>query len=139
MGIRFEEHRRTCPHFFHDDCAADLLKAGGVRKTREPGAWQGSLYTLAGGAPAHCPICRRDVDARMRVPKANDDPQAWFACVDVGSDGRLKRAHVIAVIVSQFPVDQAKLEAELPTLWAKWGALRPSGCHYLALRHHTVT
>lgn len=58
--------KRTCPHFFHDDCASELLKSGGVRPDRG--------HT--------CPLCRRSVDARVRVPKASEDPEGWFKCVD---------------------------------------------------------
>ena len=96
--------KRTCPHFFHDDCAAELLKADAVRRDK--------VHT--------CPVCRRKVDARIKAPKASDDPDGWFKCVDVQSDGKLTRAHVIAVLISQFPIDHAKLEAEMPKLWEKW-------------------
>ena len=90
--------KRTCPHFFHDDCAAQLLQSGAKA----------------------CPICRRKIDLRMRVPKATDDPKGWFKCIDVESNGKVTRGHVMAVLVSQFPIDHVKLEEELPTLWTRW-------------------
>ena len=89
---------RTCAHFFHEDCAQDVLHS----------------------ADPLCPLCRRPVDALMRVPDVTADPDAWFRCVDVEGDGHLSRMQVLSVLVSQFPVDQAKLEQALPSLWQRW-------------------
>ena len=96
--------KRTCAHFFHDDCAGELLRSAGTRPDK----------THA------CPICRRSIDEKITAPKASTDPEGWFKCIDVESNGKLSRAHVMAVLVSQFPIDHAKLEEAMPTLWEKW-------------------
>lgn len=96
--------KRTCAHFFHEDCATELLGSGGTRPD----------MTHA------CPICRRRVDTVVKAPKASADPEAWFRCVDVESNGKLARADVMSILVSQFPIDHAKLEEAMPTLWEKW-------------------
>lgn len=90
---------RTCAHFFHDICARDILQSP---------------------RSAACPLCRRDVDAKVLVPSVTDDPDGWFACVDVAGDGELSRHEVVSVLVSQFPVDASKLEQALPSLWGRW-------------------
>ena len=89
---------RTCSHFFHDACAEDVLTSSQKK----------------------CPLCRRDVDAKQLVPDVSADPDGWFRCVDVEGDGRLSRLQVVNVLVSQFPVDQVRLEAALPELWKRW-------------------
>ena len=96
--------KRTCPHFFHYDCASELLKSSGTRADRSHA----------------CPICRRTIDATCKAPKASADPEGWFKCVDVESNGKLSRADVIAILVSQFPIDHAKLEEVMPSLWERW-------------------
>ena len=96
--------KRTCAHFFHADCANELIGSGGTRPDKSHA----------------CPICRRSVDTVVKAPKASADPEGWFKCVDVESDGKLARAHVMAVLVSQFPIDHAKLEEVMPTLWERW-------------------
>ena len=94
----------TCMHFFHHKCAEELLKSTGVRPDR-----------------AHtCPICRTPIDKAVRAPKASEDPEGWFRCVDVEQNGKLSRAAVMAVLIAQFPIDHAKLEEAMPTLWKKW-------------------
>ena len=89
---------RTCPHFFHQGCAQDVLRED---------------------AP-HCPLCRHEVDDYVAVPSAADDADAWFGVVDVENNGQLSRAQVLSVLVSQFPVDAEKLEEALPMLWQRW-------------------
>lgn len=90
--------KRTCAHYFHEDCARELL----------------------GAARRACPLCRRPVDALVRLPDVAKDPHGWFRCMDVEGDGALSRAEVVGVLVCQFPVDQAKLEEALPGLWRQW-------------------
>jgi Ca2+-binding EF-hand superfamily protein len=90
--------RRTCPHLFHEACASDVLRT----------------------AQKLCPVCRHDVDATVRVPDVTADPDGWFGCIDVEGDGLLSRVQVVHVLVSQFPIDQEKLEEALPSLWARW-------------------
>lgn len=101
--------RRTCRHFFHDDCARELMA------------------TAQHDGRRTCPVCRSRIDARMKVPKASDDPVGWFECVDVGSDGRLSRADVMAALISQFPIDHVKLEAEFGKLWERCVCERERG------------
>ena len=91
---------RTCPHIFHEDCAREVLATGGRT----------------------CPLCRRAVDAIVPLPAIDDSPEKWFAFFDLEGNGRLSRQQVVGALVSQFPIDQAKLEHELPGLWAQWDA-----------------
>ena len=94
-------NKRTCQHFFCDDCASGLLNTAHATSRR-------------------CPLCNAAITAKVAVPKASADPEGWFKCIDVASDGKLSRAHVMAVLVSQFPIDKLKLEEQMPTLWDKW-------------------
>jgi hypothetical protein len=94
-------HKRTCQHFFHDDCAAGLINTAHATSKR-------------------CPLCNSAITAKVTVPKASADPEGWFKCIDVANDNKVSRAHVMAVLVSQFPIDLLKLEEQMPTLWDKW-------------------
>lgn len=46
--------------------------------------------------------------------------RARLSVQDVEGDGKLSRQQVLSALVAQFPIDVAKLEAELPSLWARW-------------------
>ena len=99
----------ACAHFFHQRCALELLRSD----------WApGRLPEERGEKP--CPICRRPFDGVRAVPKISDDPNGWWFCVDSGRTGKLTRQEVINVLVTQFPLDTAKLEAHLPTFWSRW-------------------
>ena len=94
-------HKRTCQHYFHADCVEQHMKGTHATSKR-------------------CPLCNSAITAKVTVPKATADPEGWFKCIDVESDGKVSRAHVMAVLVSQFPLDLLKLEEQMPTLWDKW-------------------
>ena len=84
----------ACAHFYHQHCAEQLL-ASNTRSGR------------------HCPICRAPFDGAKAVPKASDDPNGWFFCVDAGSEGYLSRREVLNVLVAQFPINMERLEAHI--------------------------
>ena len=88
----------ACPHFFHLECAQELC----------------------GHSSMHCPQCRLPFDNIKEVPRASEDPDGWFFCVDVEGDGRLSRTQVLNVLLTQFPLDWRKTEEALPTLWERW-------------------
>mmetsp|Transcript_15528 Transcript_15528/g.40122 ORF Transcript_15528/g.40122 Transcript_15528/m.40122 type:complete len:451 (-) Transcript_15528:392-1744(-) len=94
--------KRACAHYFHARCAHDLMSSnfGGSQKT--------------------CPVCRTEVARVLEVPTVTEDPGGWFFCVDVDGAGRLSRREVLNVLVTQFPIDLEKLEANLATLWSRW-------------------
>jgi hypothetical protein len=50
----------------------------------------------------------------------SEDPGGWFFAVDVSGQGRLSRREVLNVLLTQFPIDLDRLEANLSTLWQKW-------------------
>ncbi len=54
------------------------------------------------------------------MPTLSEDVDRWFFCVDAEGDGRLSRQQVLDVLVAQFPIDHAKLEEAMPTLWERW-------------------
>ena len=94
--------KNACAHFFHEECARDVQRyARGQRS-------------------AACPQCRQRFDGVRALPKVSDDPDGWFFCVDVEGDGRLSRQQVLNVLVTQFAIDLDKLEAAMPSLWARW-------------------
>ena len=102
--------RNACPHYLHVRCAEELFRSESL--------------TWAGEATPHadktCPICREGVDGMVRVPALSEDVDGWFFCVDAEGDGRLSRQQVLNVLVAQFPIDLAKLEEAMPTLWEHW-------------------
>ena len=95
----------ACPHYLHARCAEQLLRSG-----------------TTASEVKNCPICRAAVDGMARVPKISEDVDGWFFCVDAEGDGRLSRQQVLNVLVSQFPIDLAKLEEVVPVLWERWDA-----------------
>jgi hypothetical protein len=104
------DRRNACAHFLHARCAIELLGGDTLN-------WAGESVSYA---PKACPFCRAEVDGIVRVPALSEDVDKWFFCVDVEGDGRLSRQQVLNVLVAQFPIDKAQLEAALPTLWARW-------------------
>ena len=96
--------RNACAHFLHAACALELLASDGT----------GFMHAKS------CPVCRCDIDGIAHVPAISDDLDRWFFCVDVEGDGRLSRQQVLNVLVAQFAIDHAKIDAALPTLWERW-------------------
>jgi len=86
--------RRQCAHFFHFQCAKSVAN-----------------YTPV------CPICRAPFAGVKPVPSPHEDPEGWFATVDLDGDGRLSQAEVLEVLRAQLPVDWHAMERELPRLW----------------------
>lgn len=96
--------RNACPHYLHDECARQLLESAG----------SGFAHQKA------CPQCRTTIDGCVTVPSIAENPDGWFFCVDAEGDGRLSRQQVVNILVRQWPIDTAKLEEALPTLWERW-------------------
>jgi len=84
--------RRVCLHVFHERCALELPSK-------------------------HCPLCRADFVSVARLPSLATDAEAWFAAVDFEGDGRLSKAQVLQVMLTQFPLDVPKFEAKMDELW----------------------
>jgi hypothetical protein len=88
--------RPACAHFFHASCAHALRQSS---------------------ASSCCPICRAVCDGVRLVPTVSDDPSGWFFCVDVTGEGYLTKREVLNVLVAQFAVDAALLEAHFDVLF----------------------
>ena len=101
--------RNACPHYLHARCAEELFRSESL-------TWAGEATPFHG----RCPICREHIDGIARVPTLSEDVDRWFFCVDAEGDGRLSRQQVLDVLVAQFPIDHAKLEEAMPTLWERW-------------------
>ena len=56
----------------------------------------------------------------LTVPHGLDSHCGQFFAVDVSGQGKLSRREVLNVLVTQYPIDLDRLEANLPTLWSKW-------------------
>jgi len=105
---------RTCDHCFHIGCAAQIH-------------WDGN------GLGA-CPLCRAKFDSVRPLPSLTAEPSRWFRCIDVAGEGRLSREQVTNVLLMQFPIEPAKLDATLDAEWPTWDG----GRGYLA-RDDVVT
>ena len=93
LGTLTKGSRNACAHFFHTACAHELLQSS--------------------GSSTQCPICRCACDGVRTVPKASDDPAAWFFCVDASGEGYLSRAEVrppLQVFACHSPRANAKRE-----------------------------
>jgi len=84
--------KRACSHALHHRCALEL-----PQKT--------------------CPLCRAPFESVKRLPVLNDDPGAWFKCIDVEGDGKLSQPQVLQALLTQFPLDVSQTEAELKGVW----------------------
>ena len=88
--------KRICPHYFHERCAQEL--------------------------PSRlCPLCRAPFASTMRLPSLTEDGgAAWFCAVDYDGSGRLSKAQVLQVLLTQFPLDVPKFEAKLEEFWPRF-------------------
>ena len=82
--------KRTCRHLLHEGCSLLLQQHNNS-----------------------CPVCRAEFGAFQVVPLVNDEPRAWFRCVDFEGNGRLTREEVTEVLASHFPLDRSKLEVTM--------------------------
>ena len=90
--------KRSCNHFLHEACARQLVS---LSRTR-------------------CPVCRAEFDEVARLPSLLSDPEDWFLAADVQGNERLSMARVSELLLTQFPLDSARLDEAMPSLWAKW-------------------
>ena len=95
-GMR-KERTRSCAHFFHLACANELRVHH-----------------------AKCPICRAPFNGVLPVPSPGEDPDGWFAAVDVDGDGRLSPSEVLEALRAQIRCDWHAIERQLPKLWRRW-------------------
>ena len=51
---------------------------------------------------------------------AGEDPDGWFAAVDVDGDGRLSPSEVLEALRAQIRCDWHAIERQLPKLWRRW-------------------
>jgi len=92
-----KERTRSCAHFFHLACANELR----VHHSQ-------------------CPICRAPFNGVLPVPSPGEDPDGWFAAVDVDGDGRLSPSEVLEALRAQIRCDWHAIERQLPKMWRKW-------------------
>jgi hypothetical protein len=90
--------KRVCPHFFHERCIKDVLKAGAHK----------------------CPLCRTLFAKVLPVPKLDSDPAGWFKLVDMNGDGGLSKQEIKYVLLAQIPVEEVVLDEELESNFNKW-------------------
>lgn len=84
--------RRVCTHALHQRCANEL--------------------------PSKCcPLCRSSFDTARQIPSIDSDPDGWFRCCDVDATGLLSRDQVLAVLLTQLPLDATRFEASLVQQW----------------------
>ena len=75
-----------------------------------------------------CPMTRAPIASVLAVPSILDDPQGWFAAVDIDGDGRLSVLEVIECLKAQLPVDNSALDAAAADtshwMWQQWDSDR---------------
>eukprot|EP00922_Rhytidocystis_sp_ex-Travisia-forbesii_P007174 GHVS01010457.1.p1 GENE.GHVS01010457.1~~GHVS01010457.1.p1 ORF type:complete len:269 (+),score=27.86 GHVS01010457.1:429-1235(+) len=99
LAVFTKGNNRVCSHFYHQRCAAAVMKA---IRSRE------------------CPICRANFDGLLKIPDVTVDPVGWFWAVDLDSNGRLDKKEVVEVLKASLPIDWHILENRLDSLWMKW-------------------
>lgn len=98
--------RRISRHFFNLAAAQEWLRSGS----------------------GMCPMTRAPIASVLAVPSILDDPQGWFAAVDIDGDGRLSVLEVIECLKAQLPVDNSALDAAAADtnhwMWQQWDSDR---------------
>merc|ERR1719231_2188604 len=76
-----------------------------------------------------CPLTRRPIARVEEVPDMRDDPEGWFAAVDMAGDRRVSHIEAVEALKAQLPVDNAALDAAAadPSHWMWQQARRASG------------
>ena len=73
-------------------------------------------------------MTRAPIASVLAVPSILDDPQGWFAAVDIDGDGRLSVLEVIECLKAQLPVDNSALDAAAADtnhwMWQQWDSDR---------------
>eukprot|EP01062_Namystynia_karyoxenos_P014110 TRINITY_DN15071_c2_g1_i1.p1 TRINITY_DN15071_c2_g1~~TRINITY_DN15071_c2_g1_i1.p1 ORF type:complete len:672 (+),score=153.79 TRINITY_DN15071_c2_g1_i1:80-2095(+) len=83
--------KRSCRHYFHDKCVADLSE--------------------------ECPMCRTAAARVVVLPDPRDDLRGWFDLVDTAADGSLHRNEVEEVFLAQLDLDPDALRGVLDEKW----------------------
>lgn len=85
----------VCGHFYHDRCLR-------VLKSRS------------------CIVCHGRFSMRRLLPHVEDDPEEWFAVVDLDQSGGLNRQEVCRALAAQLPVSRTSLDTLLKENWRRW-------------------
>lgn len=71
-----------------------------------------------------CPVTRRPIAKVLTVPNVLENPNGWFAAVDVDRNGVLTRVEAVEALKSQFAVDVEALDAAVSDpkhwMWERW-------------------
>ena len=121
-----EQHAECCICFddLHErPCAAFMCKGKRTCPTSSITTAPASFSSRQGHVPTvhmRAPYVVEPSMPPVRRQRHQPIPRGGSSVCDVESNGKLSRADVIAILVSQFPIDHAKLEEVMPSLWERW-------------------
>jgi hypothetical protein len=100
-----DRKRRSCPHYFHLECAKRVLMR---KKVMQP----------------YCPECGARFDDCKEIPSLIDDPRGWFQTCDADLSGNLDKDEILSALGAMLPVERDKLARQIDLNWSFWD---PSG------------
>lgn len=83
MLVDLKKRIRTCPHFLHPKCCAEICSRKKTSLDKQP----------------ECPACNASIVDSVLLPNPFKDPDAWFAALDVRRCGRVPRDKVAEALV----------------------------------------
>eukprot|EP01063_Lacrimia_lanifica_P036680 TRINITY_DN7348_c0_g1_i1.p1 TRINITY_DN7348_c0_g1~~TRINITY_DN7348_c0_g1_i1.p1 ORF type:complete len:292 (+),score=92.47 TRINITY_DN7348_c0_g1_i1:55-876(+) len=103
VGVTVDTNgQRTCRHFYHFDCLADMVNFGPTDKA------------LA------CPLCNCVYESVVQLPDPKQDAGKWFHYIDADNSGALSKEEIVDVVRAVCEVDEDDVEQIIDQKFKEW-------------------
>lgn len=111
-----ENGQRSCPHFLHSQCCHVIEQRA-----------------KAFGDVPFCPVCQVPFSGFVSIPKPFEDPENFYAALDVAGCGNVSRSEVVAALQATTNVNPRWIEKSINPLGSNTGSISPKECEALLL------